>query len=135
MRLILCMAAALTLTACGAAEQAPPQVASLQTAGSGATSAVPPSSEQPRERIDDTPEQARARAKPYGDCLKANGMPFGKQEAAAMSAEEYKRIQPIAWEKCKHLFPLRAWEFDKNNPESMDFIHRVVQCMRAAGAK
>lgn len=135
MRLILCMSAVLALTACGTAEQPTPQVASLQTAGSGATSAAPPSSEQPRERIDDTPEQAAARSKPYRDCMKSNGVPFGKAEAAAMSDEEYERVQPAAWAKCKHLFPLRAWEFDKTNPESMDFIHRVVQCMRAAGAK
>ncbi|TWP45223.1 hypothetical protein FKR81_39815 [Lentzea tibetensis] len=129
----LIIAAVFVLTACGTAENSTPQVASLQTSGTTATGAAQP--EQQRARIDDTPEQARARSKPYGDCMSANGMPDTKEEAAAMPAEEYKRLQPIAFAKCEHLYLLPPWEYDKSNPESLDFIHRVVECLRAAGAK
>lgn len=136
MRVILCMAALVALTACSSAEKAPQQVASLQTNQTSNTAAETPKGEQPRERIDDTPEQAAKRSEPYRKCMGENGIPIGRgKEGPHLSSEEYKVVQPKAWEKCKHLFPLRAWEFDKNNPESMDFVHRVVECLRGKGAK
>lgn len=134
MRVILCMAALLTLTACGTAEQTT-QVASLQTSGSSPTSSAAPQDERPRERIDATPEEKKRISEPYAKCMTENGIPVGgPRKEGHLSSEEYKRVWPKAWEKCEKFFPLPAWEFDKNNPESMDYIHRVVECLRKAGA-
>ncbi|GLZ30454.1 hypothetical protein Lesp02_26430 [Lentzea sp. NBRC 105346] len=130
------LAALLALTACGSTENpAQQQVASLQSSDSAPTSTAPPDDKRPRERIDDTPEQAKKVSEPYQKCMGENGIPIGRgKEGPFLSDEEYKQVWPKAWEKCKDKFPLPAWELDKNNPESMDFIHRVVECLRKAGA-
>lgn len=135
MRVILCLTALLALTACGS-ENTPQQVASLQTGQATNSGGQPPKEDRPRERIDDTPEQAAARSEPYRKCMAENGIPVGRgKEGPFLSDEEYDRVWPKAWEKCQDKFPLPAWEFDKNNPESLDYIHRVVECLRRAGAK
>ena len=136
MRLILCLTTLLALTACGNAESAPQQVASLQTNDQKAAGTAPADDKRPRERIDDTPEQAAKVSEPYRKCMEENGIPMGKRkDGPHLSSEEYAVLQPKAWEKCKDKFPLPAWELDKNNPESMDYIHRVVECLRRNGAK
>lgn len=141
MRIILCTAALLLLTACGSttdnADNAPGQVASLET-GSATESAKDgqPQDDRPRQRIDDTPEQSKRVSEPYRKCMGENGIPIGRDKNGPhLSSEEYEVIQPKAWEACKDKFPLPAWELDAKNPESMDFIHRVVECLRNNGAK
>ncbi|GLZ30455.1 hypothetical protein Lesp02_26440 [Lentzea sp. NBRC 105346] len=135
MRVTLCLAALLALAACGTAEEAPrQQVASLHTGDQPATSAAPVEDERPRERIDDTPEQKRKNLDPYLRCMTDNGIPEGGTKSRPdLSSAQYREAWPKAQAKCKDKFPLPAWELDRNNPESMDFIHRVVECMRKAG--
>lgn len=42
---------------------------------------------------------------------------------------------PSAKAVCLPKEPLPPWEYDAANPESSDFVHRMVQCLRQKGVK
>jgi hypothetical protein len=118
-------------------------VATLETTGSSPTvtvsSATPPAS-RPRERLDMTSEESEELFQPYNQCLTdhgvGKGVPQGDGTGQAApvdvpSAED----EAAADAACIGKKPLPPWEYDVANPESADFVHAVVQCLRDKGVK
>jgi hypothetical protein len=124
------IASGLTLAACSGQSAPQAQVPTLPASGSTApasgaasTSADPG---QPRERLDMTNGDIQALYAPYNQCLADHGAPKRKVSADVMAK---------AQAACKSLQPLPPWELDANNPHGADFVHAVVQCLRAKGVK
>jgi hypothetical protein len=94
-----------------------------------ATSAAPSAEAgRPRERLDMTAEEIEALDDPYNQCLATNGWSRRKNPAdqAALTKAQ------IA---CQSLDPLPPWQLDASNPQAENFVHAVVQCLRAMGVK
>jgi hypothetical protein len=142
------VASGLALAACGGQPAASPQVPTLPSSGSttsgsgstasgsgaAATSADPG---QPRERLDMTNDELAALAAPYNQCLIAHGdtsrkIASGQAVGPGMVSAD---VAAKAEAACKSLAPLPPWELDANNPHGADFVHAVVQCLRAKGVK
>ena len=126
-------AAGLLLAACGGQAAPPAQVPTLPAIGSsaqptsgGATTSADPG--QPRERLDMTNDELNALFSVYNQCLAANG--YDKQKNGRDQAA-YTKAQAA----CKSKDPLPPWELDANNPHGVDFVHAVVQCLRAKGVR
>ena len=113
-----------TLPATGAAHQAGAATAS---ANAGAASASADAG-RPRLRIDMTQAETQAMWVPYQQCLTANG--YDKSRHADNHAGMTK-----AQQACVSSEPLPPWQEDQNNPQAADFVHALVQCLRAKGVK
>lgn len=134
-------ASALALAACTAAPGPQAQVPALPTFGSATQStsgsATAPTAAgtsagadagRPRERIDMTNAERAALSAQYNQCLAANGYDkarHGNDQAAMTRAQT----------ACQSKQPLPPWEIDANNPQAADFVHAVVQCLRAKGVR
>lgn len=62
----------------------------------------------------------------YVQCLYDNGWP---SPGTTTDRAPYRK----ASEACQSLEPLPVWEYDANNPEAMDNVNKVVQCVRERG--
>lgn len=121
----------------------PPQddgVATLETTGSAppATSNSSPDAGRPRERLDMTQDEILEMDENYNRCLADNGYDSSKEKQAAaegsQSADAEARYA-AAEAACVGKKPLPPWEYDTANPESSDFVHAVVQCLRDKGIR
>lgn len=142
----LLLASGLVLTACGGSDQPQAQVpmlpatgSSVATSGATTTSADPG---QPRERLDMTNDEINALYQQYNQCLSANGdNPKGEGGSGGGSATGLTpgvmspEVEARAQAACKSKKPLPPWELDASNPHSTDFVHAVVQCLRAKGVR
>jgi hypothetical protein len=127
----------------GCSTPPPPEqkVATLQTsqAASAPSSAANGSTEaaRPRERLDMTPEETDQLYDAYGQCLTEHGLP--KKGAGAGTGAVPGRPDPAkeaaAEAACVSKKPLPPWEYDTANPEAADFLHKMVQCLRAKGVR
>jgi hypothetical protein len=78
----------------------------------------------------------------YNQCLDEHGLrknkPVGGDGSGAAPAEGQApspEDEAAAEAACLGSKPLPPWEYDTANPESADFVHRVVQCLRAKGVR
>jgi len=127
----------------GCSTPPPPEqkVATLQTsqAASAPSSAANGSTEaaRPRERLDMTPEETDQLYDAYTQCLTEHGLP--KKGAGAGTGAVPGRPDPAkeatAEAACVSKKPLPPWEYDTANPEAADFLHKMVQCLRAKGVR
>ena len=133
----LVAASALVLLAGCSSQAAPPaQVATLSTSGGpsgSATSTSPadPDNGRPRERIDMTNAEANALYEIYGTCMAQNGF----DKAKARTYADPGQAEAKARAACASKNPLPPWELDASNPHAADFVHAVVQCLRAKGVQ
>ncbi|QUQ64523.1 hypothetical protein [Kutzneria sp. CA-103260] len=137
----LLVASGLVLTACGGSDQPQAQVpmlpatgSSAATSGAATTSADPG---QPRERLDMTNDELNALYDQFNQCLSANGLPKGKPTGGSGASPTVipPDIESRARAACKSKDPLPPWELDASNPHGADFVHAVVQCLRAKGVR
>lgn len=121
---------ALLLAACSATPSAQPTVPTLSTPGSASTTATSGGADagRPRERIDMTNDEVNALYEAYNQCLISHG--YDKRRNPTDQAAATK-----AQAACVSKDPLPPWELDVSNPHSEDFVHAVVQCLRAKGVK
>jgi hypothetical protein len=128
------VAALAMLGACSAEPQAQaPPVASLIQPSASAPASVKP--ERPRQRLDDNEEDYQALIKPYGACMRKQGMPGGKMGSGWASGDDVPPEQKRAQEACEQFWPLPPWELDPANPEAKDFARDVVKCLKSKGVK
>jgi hypothetical protein len=131
LRLAGIAAAAAILAACSTPPPPEQKVATLQTtqATTPATSApaAAQDSARPRERLDMTPDETQQLFETYNQCLADNG--FKKGPGIDMTKEA------PAQAACLSKKPLPPWEYDVSNPESRDFTHKLVQCLRDKGVR
>jgi hypothetical protein len=136
MKIPLALTALLALTACSAQGPKAPEVASLSTPASTATSTSAPAEERPRERLDMTPEDYEALTVPWKQCMADLGLdPKGRAQPDSGRPEPAKDQVDRALEACESKDPLPPWEKDSTNPEAVDFANRVVQCLREKGVR
>jgi hypothetical protein len=136
-------ASAVVLLAGCSSPPAPDRVATLSTAGTAAgaaptststspsTSPADPDNGRPRERIDMTDAEKVALAEIHETCLAQNG--FDKAKFATIPDPDQALAKARA--ACLSKDPLPPWELDASNPHAADFVHAVVQCLRAKGVK
>ena len=107
---------------------------SVATSGATTTSADPG---QPRERLDMTNDEINALYQQYSQCLSANGLTKGRATGGSGSSPVVVSpdVESRARAACKSKDPLPPWELDANNPHGADFVHAVVQCLRAKGVR
>ncbi len=131
-RFLLAASAVVLLAGCSS-PPAPARVATLSTAGSATTSAssADPDNGRPRARIDMTDAEQVALAEIYETCLAQNG--FDKAKMTTMPDPDQALTKAKA--ACVSKDPLPPWEMDASNPHAADFVHAVVQCLRARGVK
>jgi hypothetical protein len=142
---VVALAAMVVLTVvlggCSTPPEQEPNVATLDTTGASPTvsNSVAPTAGRPRERLDMTPEELDEMYRAHATCLAENGYDTGKGESGGGSPveprvpDESKRTAAEA--ACLHLDPLPPWEYDVSNPESADFVHSVVRCLRDKGVR
>ncbi|MFE9191931.1 hypothetical protein ACFYL6_20205 [Micromonospora sp. NPDC007208] len=104
-------------------------VATLES-GTPSVAASAKQAERPRKRLDDTPEDTRARYKPYEDCLLEHGFDITKDRGNRNFPTAKK---DAAAKACENLIPLEPWELDPANPEVGDFMRDVVKCLKGKG--
>lgn len=122
---------ALGLSACGGTSDQQARVPALDASGSATASASAPADAdagRPRERLDMTDDEVTALSRQYERCMAANGWDRTKnpRDQAAMAK---------AQRACRSKKPLPPWELDASNPQSADFVHAVVKCLRAKGVR
>ncbi|MEV6908384.1 hypothetical protein [Amycolatopsis sp. NPDC051071] len=131
---------ALALAGCSTAEPPPEKVATLATTGASsappAASTSSPDLERPRYRLDMTNADMDQLRAPWKQCMAENGSPLPSSTGPGISdpGQSAKPGDP-AWAACLPKYPLPPWQYDRNNPESMDFVHKMVQCLRQKGVK
>jgi hypothetical protein len=109
----------------------------VATLATGAASASPaanarPSDEgRPRLRMDMTREEKDRLYDAHRQCLYDHGVPKDAKQRTRMARALYQK----AYDACKSSVPLPVWEYDKNNPEARDNVHKVVECLRKQGVK
>lgn len=130
------------LAGCSTTPEPEDRVASLETTGSNppAVSATDPAAGRPRERLDMTQEEHLAMFETYDRCLAENGYDSGKAKEAAANGPVDGPVPDesqlaAAEAACLGKKPLPPWEYDTANPESSDFVHKVVQCLRDKGVR
>ena len=129
----------------GCSTPPPPEqkVATLQTSqtASAPSSASNGSTEaaRPRERLDMTPEEGDQLYEAYDRCLGENGLPrkgTGTGSGGDIAPSVVDPAKEAAAEAaCVSKKPLPPWEYDTANPEAADFLHKMVQCLRAKGVR
>jgi hypothetical protein len=103
-------------------------------AGATATTANPG---RPRQRVDMTDDEISALSDQYIQCLTDHGMP-AKSKATDRDPSRLIVPQDVvsrAKAACLSKDPLPPWELDASNPHAADFVHAVVQCLRAKGVR
>lgn len=138
---VVALAALVVLGACSTPPEPEHKVATLETTGSSTStstvSSTAPTAARPRERLDMTPEEADQLFAAYSQCVADHGGSYkGSGESGGpaphvVSPEE----DAAATAACVDKDPLPPWEYDTANPESGDFVHKVVQCLRDKGVK
>jgi hypothetical protein len=131
------------LAGCSTPLQADDHVATLETTGSAppsvTVSSTPPAASRPRERLDMTVDEINEMYETYDNCLGEHGLPKGKADRGDTGPAQDQRPdrgnEAAAEAACVGQEPLPPWEYDTANPESADFVHGVVQCLRAKGVK
>lgn len=128
------------LAGCSTPPEPQDDVATLETTGVSApptVSSVAPAASRPRERLDMTNDEAVEMHEAYGRCLADNGYAgkSGGGEGAAVAPVPDESKLPAAEAACIGKKPLPPWEYDTANPESSDFVHAVVQCLRDKGVR
>ncbi len=130
---------ALALAGCSTAEPPQEKVASLATTdASGTASAAPTSpagSERPRYRLDMTNADMDQMRRPWTQCMAEHGSPLPTGPGITDPGGSSGKPNDPAWAACLPKYPLPPWQYDRNNPESMDFMHKMVQCLRQKGVK
>lgn len=131
------------LAGCSTPPEPNDRVATLETTGSAppsvsASSGTTPTASRPRERLDMTNDELNEMYEAYSRCLADNGYDTGKgggggAEVAPAVPDESKRV--AAETACLNKNPLPPWEYDTANPESADFVHALVQCLRDKGVR
>ena len=139
------LAVLVVLAGCSTPPEPKDHVATLETTGSNppavSVSSTSPTASRPRERLDLTPEEASELSEPYNQCLGEHGMPSkgtggGDRGATPMEGKAPSEADEAAAEAaCLGTKPLPPWEYDTANPESSDFVHAVVQCLRNKGVR
>ncbi|HEX6359596.1 hypothetical protein [Actinophytocola sp.] len=129
------------LTGCSTPAEPKDKVATLETTGSAppaTVSSAPPAASRPRERLDMTNDELIELSEAYNQCLGDNGLPSkgdGRGGAPMESVVVDDATVAAAEAACIGKKPLPPWEYDLANPESADFVHAVVQCLRDKGVK
>jgi hypothetical protein len=125
---ILCgIVAVVFLAGCSTSSPPDEKIATLESPGapqSAPSKSGTPEEERPRERLDMTVEEKESMQQVWLRCLDTHGVT--------------KRVMdqdPSAKAVCLPKEPLPPWEYDPANPESSDFVHRLVQCLRRKGVK
>ncbi|KAA2262572.1 hypothetical protein F0L68_11730 [Solihabitans fulvus] len=140
---IVGVAALLALAGCSTTEPPPAKVATLQTSGatdapsSAQSSAARPSNadaDRPRYRLDMTGADRDRMLEPWTKCMADHGVKPPSGTGVTDPGSGADKSSPAA-AACMSKYPLPPWEYDKNNPESMDFVHKMVLCLRQKGVK
>lgn len=136
------LAVLVVLAGCSTPAEPDDRVATLETTGSTppSVSSTSPTAARPRERLDMTPDEIFELSEAYDKCLAENGFDSGKaKERAASTPGEPPQADQDAYAAaeaaCLGEKPLPPWEYDVLNPESADFVHAVVQCLRDKGVR
>lgn len=133
------LAALLVLASCSTSPEPEDRVATLETTGANppSVSSTPPTASRPRERLDMTVDELHELTNAYHRCLTDNGFEISTEakEAAAAGAHPDESKRAAAEAACLGKKPLPPWEYDQANPESADFVHAVVQCLRDKGVR
>ncbi|WFE61265.1 hypothetical protein [Micromonospora sp. WMMD712] len=108
----------------------PPEVATLRTE-TPSVAASTPGAERPRERLDDTEEDAKARVRPYEKCMADHGVDVHRERAGGVTTGRIGKANKA----CENLLPLPPWELDPANPEARDFARDVVACLKEKGVR
>lgn len=136
----------LALGACSS-PQPSNHVATMETTGKTGGAATPtvssadPAASRPRERLDMTAEESDSLYDAYNQCLAdhGDGVAARKVSGSTPSAQAAPPLDPkkqaAAEAACLVKKPLPPWEYDTSNPESEDFVHAVVQCLRGKGVR
>jgi hypothetical protein len=135
---VVALAALVVLGGCSTQPEPEHEVATLKTTGSSTStstvSSAAPAAGRPRERLDMTPEEAEQLYAAYSQCLAEHGGSI-KGDGGAGPAAGTPDQEAAAAAACVDKNPLPPWEYDTANPESGDFVHKVVQCLRDKGVK
>lgn len=107
------------------------EVATLHTGPPTPTASATPQAERPRERLDDTEEDTKARYKPYEKCMLEHGVDVHRERAGTTKSGKVGE----ASRACDALMPLPPWELDPANPEAKDFARDVVKCLKEKGVR
>jgi hypothetical protein len=138
MKTVLCLLTLVVLAGCSAAPPPEEKVATLETTGAtpAPTSAAPAAS-RPRERLDMTNEELIALSEAHNQCLMDNGGGRKPESGSGgpVAAPVDEATIAAAEAACLDKKPLPPWEYDVANPESADFVHDVVQCLRDKGVE
>jgi hypothetical protein len=136
------LAVLVVVAGCSTPAEPNDRVATLETTGSAppSVSSTSPTSARPRERLDMTSDEILELSEAYDNCLAENGFDTRahKEEAAQTPGEgspEDQAAYAAAEAACLGEKPLPPWEYDILNPESADFVHAVVQCLRDKGVR
>ena len=118
------------LAGCSATPPPEQKVATLETTQVSAPSTTPSAnSPRPRERLDMTAADYEELSKPYDQCLVDHG--YDPNDKLKMPPADMAKAQV----DCLGKKPLPPWEYDTANPESLDFVHKLVLCLRGKGVK
>lgn len=145
-RILPLLAAIAVVAGCSTQEPPAPKVATLETPQAAASSAAGEPAKQasrPRYRLDMTPEEEKALDQAYNRCMDEHlGLPpstgdgSGQPTDMAPSTEQKTKYdEAVAQGVCEDKRPLPAWEKDVSNPESQDFVQKVVRCVRDRGVR
>ncbi|MEV4844691.1 hypothetical protein AB0K20_15935 [Micromonospora matsumotoense] len=107
------------------------EVATLQTGTPSAAAPSPSQAERPRERLDDTEADIKARYQPYEKCMLEHGVDVHKERAGGAKSGRIGEANKA----CDALMPLPPWELDPANPEAKDFARDVVKCLKGKGVR
>ena len=135
------LAVLVVLAGCSTPPEADDGVATLETTGAAppSVSGTPPIAARPRERLDMTWEEQEEMSQTYHRCLAENGFDTGKAKEGAATRPAGpapdEATHAAAEAACLGKKPLPPWEYDVLNPESADFVHAVVQCLRGKGVR
>jgi hypothetical protein len=138
---VVALAALVVLGGCSTPPEPENNVASLETTGSSTptstVSSAAPAAGRPRERLDMTPEEIEQLYDAYNQCVAAHG---GSYKGSGRSGDPTPRVvspeeDAAAAAACVDKDPLPPWEYDVSNPESADFVHKMVQCLRGKGVR
>jgi hypothetical protein len=137
------LALLVVLAGCSTPPSPEGDVATLETTGASApptVSSVAPAASRPRERLDMTNDELIELGEAYDRCLADNGYDTraakeAADEAVVEGATPDESKLAAAEAACLGRKPLPPWEYDTANPESSDFVHAVVQCLRGKGVR
>jgi hypothetical protein len=135
------LAVLVVLAGCSTPPKPADHVATLETTGTApsttvSSSAPPPS--RPRERLDMTNDEINELWTAHDQCLSEHGLAKGRPSGGtglAPAPPPGPGVEAAAEAACLGTKPLPPWEYDTANPESADFVHAVVRCLRNKGVR